>query len=164
MLRFCRRPRCVSVNVVDSVDASCLLDAFVQVDLSRDGLLSIFCRVIVVVFLCGSCPGCSSAEELVSDVVPVDGLLSMCVLCALFFLCSSCPGCGDVEELVGDVVPVDSLLSICVLCVVFLCSSCPGCSDVEELVDDVVLVGALVSTTCVLCAVIVSVLLCQASA
>ena len=95
--------------------------------------------------------GCSSAEELVSDVVPVDGLLSMCVLCAVF-LCSSCPGCSDVEELVSDVVPVDGLLSMCVLCAVFLCSSCPGCSDVEELVSDVVPVDGLLSM-CVLCAV-----------
>ena len=106
--------------------------------------------------------GCSSAEELVSDVVPVDGLLSMCVLCAVF-LCSSCPGCSDVEELVSDVVPVDGLLSMCVLCAVFLCSSCPGCSDVEELVSDVVPVDDLLST-CVLREVVVSVMLYQASA
>ena len=116
--------RCVDVNVIDSVDASCLLDALAEVVMSRDGLLSVFCRVIVAVFLCSSCPGCSGVEELVNDVVPVDGLLSICVLCVVF-LCSSCPGCSGVEELVNDVVLVDGLLSTCVLCVVFLCSSCP---------------------------------------
>ncbi len=81
----------VGVNVVDPVDASCLLDALVEVVMSRDGLLSIFCGVIVAVFLCSSCPGCSGVEELDSDVVPVDGLLSICVL-SVVFLCSSCPG------------------------------------------------------------------------
>ena len=160
--------RCVGVNFVDSVDDSCLLDALAEVVMSRDGLLSIFCRVIVAVFLCSSCPGCSGVEELVNDVVPVDGLLSICVLCVVF-LCSSCPGCSGVEELVNDVVsvysgveelvndvvPVDGLLSICVLCVVFLCSSCPGCSGVEELVNDVVLVDGLLST-CVSCVAVAS--------